>query len=125
MRCFLEGAKCTCKELEILESQKGELYFQADEELVQYSGSMYGAMDDRCYYDENNNIICIGNPVQEGVTVEFVKNTYAVINQNNLTAIFMKIDGLEDKIVVRKGMMHAKKGWQLNSGQQESCGNGI
>lgn len=94
------------KELEIPKSKRGELYFADDDEMVQYGGTTYMPFEDTCYYDECNDILCIGNFNKGGETVEFAANTYAVINQNDLVAVFMKIWQLPETVIIRKGRFY-------------------
>lgn len=106
LRCIMAGIKVIQEELKLPQSRKGELYFKSAEEMVQYSGTMYMTFKDTCYYDEKNHVLCIGNPNQEGESVEFVRNTYAVVNRNELVAVFMKVDRLQEN--VKKGCIYQK-----------------
>lgn len=108
LRCFMAGVKVIQEELKIPQSRRGELYFKSTKEMTQYSGTMYMTFKDTCYYDEKNNILCIGNLSQEGEIIEFVRNTYAVVNRNDLVAVFMKVDCLKENIAIRKGQMYQK-----------------
>lgn len=103
LRCFLGGVKIVEKALVLPESKTGELYFVDDEKMTKYSGSMYLPFEDSCYYDETKNILCFGNPDLQGIAIEFVSNTYAVIYEGKITSVFMIVSSLKDKIVVRKG----------------------
>lgn len=105
MRCFMAGITIIQKELKIPQSRKGELYFKPAEEMIIYSGTMYKTLKDTCYYDKKNNILCIGNPSQEEEAVEFAGNTYAVLKQNDLAAIFMKVDCSENIVIKNKQML--------------------
>ena len=106
LRCFMAGVKVIQKELKIPQSRRGELYFKSAEEMIQYSGTMYMKFKDTCYYNAKDNILCIGNLSQEGETVEFVENTYAVVNQSDLVAVFMKVDCLKENVVIKKGQIY-------------------
>lgn len=108
LRCFMAGVKIIQNELRLPQSRKGELYFISSEEMTQYSGTMYMPIIDKCYFDEKDNIFCIGNPSQEGETVEFVRNTYAVLNRGDLVAVFLKVDCLKENIVIRRGQIYQK-----------------
>lgn len=103
MRCFMDGQKIFLKKLDILKNKKGKLYFESDDVMTEYSGEMYMQFEDTCYYDEENSILCFGNPDAQGEVIEFLSNTFAVIKDDRLFAIFMKINSLSDKIAVRKG----------------------
>lgn len=46
--------------------------------------------------------MCIGNPKQFGDAVEFLPDVVAVINNNELIAVYMKIEFIKDIIVVKK-----------------------
>lgn len=106
LRCFMNRVKVISKELEIPKSKRGELYFADDDKMVQYGGTTYMPFEDTCYYDECNDILCIGNFNKGGETVEFATNTYAVINQNDLVAVFMKIRQLRETVIIRKGRFY-------------------
>lgn len=106
LRCFMNGVKVISKKLEIPKSKRGELYFADDDEMEQYDGTTYMLFEDTCYYDELNDILCIGNFNKGGETVEFVTNTYAVVNQNALVAVFMKVDQLRETIKIKKGRFY-------------------
>lgn len=103
LRCFLEGVDVYEEKLSIPKCKKGELYFVDDEEMTEYSGTMYFPFENKCYYDEKSNILCIGNPYSPGETIEFVSNTYAVINGNRLAAVFMIVNSLKEMVTVQKG----------------------
>ena len=109
MRLFMNGMKVIQKELKIPESKKGELYYTS-EEMIPYSGEMYMLFEDTCYYDEINNIVCIGNIYQEGKTIEFATDTYAVIYKNILIAVFMKIKHMNENIIIRGGRFYNLQG---------------
>lgn len=102
LRCFMAGIKVIQKELNIPQSKRGELYFKSNEKMVKYGGTIYRTFQNSCYYDKNNNTLCIGNPEQKGEIIEFAENTYASIYQNELTAIFIKVDCIEANIVKKK-----------------------
>ena len=103
IRFFMHGEKVFLKKLNIPKNKKGKLYFQSDDEMTEYSGEMYMLFEDICYYDEENGILCFGNPDAQGEVIEFISNIFAVIKDDRLFAVFMKINSLLDKIAVRKG----------------------
>lgn len=109
LRCFLAGTKVVQRGLEIPEAKKGALYFQTAEEVVQYSGTMYMEMEDIFYYDQRNNVVCIGNFELKGEVIEFVENTYALICENKLKAVFMRVKGMERNIVIKNEHIYLKK----------------
>ena len=109
LRCFLAGTKVVQRGLEIPEAKKGALYFQTAEEVVQYSGTMYIEMEDIFYYDQRNNVVCIGNFELKGEVIEFVENTYALICENKLKAVFMRVKGMERNIVIKNEHIYLKK----------------
>lgn len=103
LRCFLHGLKVMERELVFPKSMTGELYFVDDGEMTKYSGSMYLAFEDDCYYDKTRDIICFGKPYLEGITIEFTSGTYAVLNDGKITAIFMLIPSLKEKVAIKRG----------------------
>ena len=44
----------------------------------------------KIYYDENNGWFCFGNKQYQGTGYQFATNTIAIINKNDLEAIFIK-----------------------------------
>ncbi len=114
LRCFMAGTKVVQKDLRVPISRKGELYFKSTEEMSQYSGTMYMTLKNICYYDEKNSVLCFGDPSQKGECLEFVENTYAVINRDDLVAIFMKVEGMKENIVINKGYMHPRPNGKID-----------
>ena len=66
-------------------------------------------MEDIFYYDQRNNVVCIGNFELKGEVIEFVENTYALICENKLKAVFMRVKGMERKIVIKNEHIYLKK----------------
>lgn len=52
LRFFMTGVDVIQKELKIPQSEKGELHFSTNEEMIQYSGTMYMKFKDDCFYDK-------------------------------------------------------------------------
>lgn len=108
IRCFMDRQKVYREELKIPKYKKGELYFMTDEEMTEYSGSQYMLFEDKCYYDEKKNILCLGNPYLQGKTIEFISNIYATVKENRLIAIFLIVDSLQEKVTIRRGKFHRR-----------------
>lgn len=102
LRCFMAGAEIIPQNLKIPSSKRGHLYFKSKEEMTPYSGTMYTVFCDKCYYDEKKQILCLGSPECKGESVEFVEDTYAVIENYNLRAVFMKVKYLKKYIPIKK-----------------------
>lgn len=105
--CFLEGADVLEKGLRIPKHREGGLYFVDDEEMTRGSGTMYFPFENKCYYDVNSGILCVGNPYLEGEVIEFASNTFAAVFDNKLTAVFMYAPCLKEMIAVHKGIFRA------------------
>jgi hypothetical protein len=80
------------KKLELPSALKGKLFVQLDEPIISGSG-LYYVTGWVTYYDKSKNLICIGNPGirNTDVCIEFVNGIYAVLNGNQLSAIWAKI----------------------------------
>lgn len=104
----MDRQKVYREELKIPKYKKGELYFMTDEEMTEYSGSQYMLFEDKCYYDEKKNILCLGNPYLQGKTIEFISNIYATVKENRLIAIFLIVDSLQEKVTIRRGKFHRR-----------------
>lgn len=89
---FFDELECELADLDILNSQKGELFFNDDMiEFMSGCGCHYKDFTDKCYVDINKNTIYIGKINSSGNLVEFAKDTFAVINDSCLGGIFIKI----------------------------------
>lgn len=89
---FFNELECEIADLNILNSQKGELFFSDDTiEFISGSGCHYERFINKCYVDIEKNIIYIGKKNALGSIIEFANNTFAVINESYLEGIFVKV----------------------------------
>lgn len=89
---FFNELECEIADLDILNSQKGELFFDDDTiEFVRGSGCHYEEFINKCYVDIEKNIIYIGKRNALGKIIEFANNTFAIINKSSLEGIFVKV----------------------------------
>lgn len=89
---FFNELECELADLDILNSQKGELFFYDDMiKFISGSGCHYEKFTDKCYIDIKKNIIYIGKKNFSGNIIEFAKDTFAVISESSLEGIFVKI----------------------------------
>lgn len=80
------------------QSQKGEIYIE--NELKPIMDGQWYVQDWITYYDEKQNILCIGdcNTRQEDIAIEFCTNIIAVFEDKYLKAIWIKDIDFTSKI---------------------------
>ncbi|MBO4988929.1 MAG: hypothetical protein J6D37_01220 [Clostridia bacterium] len=75
-------------------SKRGEVFFKSNDELMYSSGCHYLPFEDKVYYDREKQIMCIGMKDRDGCAIEFTEGIIAVINNQQLLAIYLNLKGI-------------------------------
>lgn len=73
------------------ESKKAKLFFIYDE-INAVDGCHYIPFSSLCYWDDINKILCVGDKEIDGEIIEFASDTYAKVYNNQLYAIYIKLN---------------------------------
>ncbi len=95
--CFQGNMVGNIKELNlnIPSSRKGDLFFRY-QNYIAGTGCHYLSIIDNIYYDSKEKIVCIGNPLTEGIAIEFTENTIVVLSDDKLVAVYLKLINLPE-----------------------------
>ena len=75
----------------------GDLFFISEEKMIPGEGCHYNSFKNSVFWDDKKRILCFGDPMMHGDSVEFAKKTIATLNNNELVNIFMVLDELSVK----------------------------
>ena len=75
---------------DFLNIPKASLFFYSDS-LKQQEGDHYTPFVEKKYYDEKNRILAFGDINSKGDLIEFSNDTYALIDDCRLAAVYIRV----------------------------------
>ena len=76
--------------LYIPDAKRTALFYQSDLLKIQ-EGGHYAPFLEKMYYDPEKMILAFGNIKSTGTLIEFSENTYAMLNNDQLDAIYIRV----------------------------------
>lgn len=87
---LLDAITFELSSLDLLNSSKASLFFNSDS-LKKQEGDHYTSFVEKKYYDDKNLILAFGDINSRGLLIEFSNDTYAMIDDYRLTAIYLRV----------------------------------
>ena len=98
IRSFLQQMSVIEADLVLPKSEKKDLFFYSNSDLVAGGGCHYFPFQNSAFWDEKKKILCYGNPNSEGQKVHFIPQVYAIIKSGQLKCIFMDLQHVNGEI---------------------------
>ena len=91
---FLDELKVLHRALVLPESKSRRVFIKSDEVMFPGEGCHYHPYSSDVYWDERNNILCIGNPEVLGEVIEFTPNIFLVVKNNQLYCLYLTLSNV-------------------------------
>lgn len=88
---FLDELKVLHQPLVVPKSKARRVFIKSDEMLYPGEGCHYHPFENKVFWDERKDILCIGNPDEGGEVIEFAPYITMVVKKHQLVCLYLAL----------------------------------